>query len=157
MNPMGRDGAVRAAGVVVFTGPPGRERFLLLRNPLHREWGFPKGHLEEGEEDLAGALREAREETGIEEIEIEPGFRVEIRYPVLRGGRGRVGEAGLEKKVVYFLGRSPGEAHALSAEHDRSEWFTPSQALGRLKHGNLRAVARRAAAHLRRAARTKVR
>ena len=148
-----RGGSVRAAGMVVVTGLAGRERFLLLRNSLHREWGFPKGHLEAGEDDLAGALRELREETGIRRIEVDPCFREEVSYRVGRGGRGHGEETGLGKTVVYFLGRSPDGTLRLSSEHDRSGWFTPRQAIERLKHGNLRQVARRAAARLERAAR----
>jgi bis(5'-nucleosidyl)-tetraphosphatase len=137
--------------VILYTGPAGEERFLLLHNPLHREWGFPKGHLEEGEDDVSGARRETREETGIEAFDLDPEFRVEIRYRVRRGTVHHPEEAGLEKQVVYFLGRSPGETHRLSSEHDRSGWFSARETLERLEHGNLREVARKALAHLRRA------
>ncbi len=135
--------------MILYTGPAGEERFLLLHNPVHREWGFPKGHLEEGEDDVTGALREAREETGIESFDLDREFRIEIRYRVRRGSAHESADAGLEKRVVYFLGRSPGESHRLSSEHDRSGWFSARETLERLEHGNLREVARKALAHLR--------
>lgn len=146
-----RSGPPRAAGVILYRGPAGKERFLLLHNPLHGEWGFPKGHLEEGEDDVTGARRETREETGIDAFDLDPEFRVEIRYRVRPGTTRRAETEGLEKQVVYFLGRSPVEAHRLSSEHDRSGWFSARETLERLGHENLREVARKAIAHLRRA------
>ena len=47
-----------------------KERVLIVKNrpdPVRGGdgyWGFPKGHLEEGENPLQAALREVREETG---------------------------------------------------------------------------------------------
>ncbi|MBI1809511.1 MAG: NUDIX domain-containing protein [Gemmatimonadetes bacterium] len=38
--------------------------FLLIRDS-YRNWGFPKGHLEEGEDPDRAALREVSEETGL--------------------------------------------------------------------------------------------
>jgi 8-oxo-dGTP pyrophosphatase MutT (NUDIX family) len=43
-----------------------KERFLLLYHPQFCKWLPPGGHLEEGETPPEGALRELREETGIE-------------------------------------------------------------------------------------------
>ncbi|MHB1223796.1 MAG: NUDIX hydrolase [Gemmatimonadaceae bacterium] len=54
---------ISAGGVVVrmeSTGP----HFLLIRDS-YRNWGFPKGHLEDGERADAAALREVSEETGL--------------------------------------------------------------------------------------------
>jgi len=44
----------------------GEERLLLLRQPPGRGWTLPAGLLERGETPVAGACREAAEETGIE-------------------------------------------------------------------------------------------
>ena len=53
----------RAAGIVVLRRVQGDWRILLLR--AFRNWDFPKGRIEAGEEPLAAALRETREETGL--------------------------------------------------------------------------------------------
>jgi 8-oxo-dGTP pyrophosphatase MutT (NUDIX family) len=53
-----------SAGGVVFRRGGDGPFFLLIRDS-YRNWGFPKGHLEEGEEPDRAALREVSEETGL--------------------------------------------------------------------------------------------
>ena len=57
-----------SAGGVVFRVPPGEEPLFLLIRDSYRNWGFPKGHLEKEERPEAAALREVREETGLDEL-----------------------------------------------------------------------------------------
>jgi 8-oxo-dGTP diphosphatase len=55
------------AGAIVVRPGKGEPRILLVtarRNP--NNWIFPKGHIEEGETRKDAALREAREEAGID-------------------------------------------------------------------------------------------
>jgi 8-oxo-dGTP pyrophosphatase MutT (NUDIX family) len=52
--------------VVVRSGPTGW-LFLLLR--AYRNWDFPKGVVEPGEDPLAAARREVREETLIRDLQ----------------------------------------------------------------------------------------
>ncbi|MBB6092881.1 8-oxo-dGTP pyrophosphatase MutT (NUDIX family) [Povalibacter uvarum] len=56
-----------SAGVVVARETSDGWRFLLLRAFNH--WDFPKGMVESGEEPLAAAIREVREESLIEDLE----------------------------------------------------------------------------------------
>ena len=55
-----------SAGVVVVRRTPAGWRFLLLR--AYRNWDFPKGVVEPGEEPLAAARREVTEETLIDDL-----------------------------------------------------------------------------------------
>jgi 8-oxo-dGTP pyrophosphatase MutT (NUDIX family) len=55
-----------SAGVVVVRRTPAGPRLLLLR--AYRNWDFPKGQVEPGEQPLEAALRETREETGIDDL-----------------------------------------------------------------------------------------
>ena len=53
-----------SAGGVVYRLHDGRALFLLIRDS-YQNWGFPKGHLEEGERPADAARREVEEETGL--------------------------------------------------------------------------------------------
>ena len=56
-----------SAGVVVVRREGDDWLYLLLRAFNH--WDFPKGMVEEGEEPLAAAIREVREESTIEDLD----------------------------------------------------------------------------------------
>jgi 8-oxo-dGTP pyrophosphatase MutT (NUDIX family) len=61
----------RSAGGVVLRWFDGVPSVLLIRDP-YRNWGLPKGHLEEGEDTQQAAVREVAEETGLDQLEIGP-------------------------------------------------------------------------------------
>jgi 8-oxo-dGTP pyrophosphatase MutT (NUDIX family) len=63
--------AVCVAGIVPARRSETGWRLLVLR--AHSEWDFPKGRIESGEKPLEAALREAEEETGITDLELEFG------------------------------------------------------------------------------------
>ena len=54
---------IRKAGTLVFDQE--LQHLLLIHDRRSNKWGPPKGHLEEGETPLTGALRELEEETGL--------------------------------------------------------------------------------------------
>lgn len=55
----------RSYGMIPFRVHNGEIEFLLVRQTQGRHWSFPKGHAKFGEEPLAAAFRELREETGL--------------------------------------------------------------------------------------------
>jgi 8-oxo-dGTP pyrophosphatase MutT (NUDIX family) len=59
--------ASRACGAVVFRRSDQGIRLLLLR--AYKNWDFPKGLVEPGENELDAAKREVREETGLAELD----------------------------------------------------------------------------------------
>ncbi len=56
-----------SAGGVVFRCESGDLKVLLILDG-HGNWGFPKGHLESGEDALGAARREIAEETGLTDL-----------------------------------------------------------------------------------------
>ena len=64
-------GRTLSAGVVVVRRVDDGWRVLLLR--IYNYWDCPKGEIEPGEDPLAAALREVREETTIDDLEFQWG------------------------------------------------------------------------------------
>ncbi|HXH09879.1 MAG TPA: NUDIX domain-containing protein [Alphaproteobacteria bacterium] len=131
-------GLIRASGVVVYYLEDDEPQFLLIRSRRDRSWGFPKGHLIDGEDILQGAMRELWEETGIREVSLVHGFTEHITYRVNRAGRFR------RKTVTYFLGRVDTPVVRLSEEHSEHRWAVVEDARKLLSFDNLRALVTRA-------------
>ena len=72
--PVHEDGAtaarteVRAAGGVLWRRVDGQVRVAVVHRPRYDDWSLPKGKLEPGELDVAGAVREVAEETGFSSV-----------------------------------------------------------------------------------------
>ncbi len=136
-----------AAGVLLWRGTQAAPEFLLLRNARHGTWGFAKGHLEDGEDLVGGALRECREETSLalNPADLLPQFADTSIYLTAGGKR---------KRVVLFLAARPTQDAAVmrSHEHDAHEWWTLETAMTRLAYEELRRSLVRAASRLAREA-----
>ena len=55
------------------------EKVLLVYEKDRNFWGFPKGHVEEGENEIETALREVKEEVGLD-VEIDIKKRYTLNY-----------------------------------------------------------------------------
>ncbi len=107
----------RSAGVVVVRRAAPGWRFLILR--AYRNWDFPKGLIEPGEAPFAAAVRETREETGIEDLVFRWGEDFRETEPYARN-----------KIARYYL-----------AETDANELTLPvNLELGRAEHHEYRWV-----------------
>lgn len=111
-----------SAGVVVVRRGPADWLFLMLR--AYRNWDFPKGMVEPGEDPLAAARREVREETRIEDLEFKWG-------EVYR----ETGPYGNRKFARYYLAATRTESVALPVNAE----------LGRPEHNEWRWMGREAA------------
>jgi len=106
-----------AAGAIVIRGSDGR--LLLLHERTEDRWCFPKGHVDPGESLAQAAVREVREETGLNDIAlIEELCEISYRFYAPKVGHN------VYKSTVYFLARTlAGEVHPESL-FDRYEWVT---------------------------------
>lgn len=132
----------RAAGMILFRrGAAGRE-YLLIRNRNGGHWGFPKGRLEPGEDELAAAQREVGEEVGIRQWGLQPGFKERLAYRFIRD------RAWVNKEVTLFLAATAEAGAPEGREVEDLEWLPLPAALARLPHPEQRAALRRADAFL---------
>ena len=105
-----------SAGVVVVREVGDSARLLLLR--AYRDWDFPKGQVEPGEDALAAAIRETREETGIDDLEFAWGHEYSETAPYAR-----------DKVARYYVARTRAERIVLPVnptlgqpEHHEYRW-----------------------------------
>lgn len=129
----------RSAGGVVFRVPEGSEPVFLLIRDSYRNWGFPKGHLEDGELPDAAALREVREETGLAGLELRGEIETIDWYFRFRGR--------LIHKICHFYlmetsatATSPQRAEGITA----CRWMPIADALQTISYANAKAVLQRA-------------
>lgn len=127
-----------SAGVVVVRRDASRWLFLMLR--AYRNWDFPKGVVEPGEDPLAAARREVREETLVEDLELKWGEVYQETGPY---GRGKIARyylaATRTEKIVLPVSPELGRP-----EHNEWRWVELDVAL-RLASPRLQPVARWAA------------
>jgi bis(5'-nucleosidyl)-tetraphosphatase len=109
---------LKSCGVLIIRGEPIRE-FLLMRHA--DRWDLPKGHVDPGETEIQCALRELREETGIQatDLELIDGFRFETRYQV----RAKKSDRVYDKTLVIFLGHLRRDVPIAVTEHIGYKWF----------------------------------
>lgn len=104
----------KSCGAVIWQGTPAEHRYLLAQHGAGH-WSFPKGHVEKGENEKQTALREIKEETGLD-VALDTRFREVVTYYPMPE---------VIKDVVFFLARPTGGAeHAQEEEIARLGWFT---------------------------------
>jgi 8-oxo-dGTP diphosphatase len=102
---------------------------LVVHRPRYDDWSLPKGKCKPGEDDLACALREVREETG---LECEAGEELpSSEYSDERGRR---------KIVRYWAMRPLRGAFEPDDEVDEARWATRADAGGLLTYDRDRSV-----------------
>ena len=109
-----------AFGVIVFYEENGKVYFLVLQQ-VQGHWSFPKGHAEEGESKLETALRELKEETGIDKVElISNNVMINEEYVIKKEGK-----EDIHKTVEFFIGETS-EKNILIQENEifDHKWIT---------------------------------
>jgi 8-oxo-dGTP pyrophosphatase MutT (NUDIX family) len=107
---------ILSAGVVVVRGEEAQRRYLLLR--AYRNWDFPKGMVEAGEDPLQAAIREVEEETSITDLKFHWGYDYRETPPYARGKVARYYVAETMRSEIHL----PVNPELGRPEHDEYLW-----------------------------------
>ena len=117
----------KSCGALVFRRFHGNTELLLIKHANGGHWSFPKGHVESGETEVETALREIKEETGIDVI-IDPSFREVISYSPKKD---------TQKDVIYFIARAQNYDYTPQEEEiAQSKWVEINRAHTILTYDN---------------------
>ena len=118
---------VRAAGTVLWrraAAADGGIEVALIHRPRYDDWSLPKGKLKRGEDFAAAAVRETREETGLDCV---LGAPLPATY---------YWADGRPKEVRYWAAQAASgtEPFTPNREVDRMVWLSPEEAHPHLTH-----------------------
>ncbi len=123
----------KSSGAVIFRDTPEGIVFLLLHYPSGH-WDFVKGKMEKGENPLDTVVREAKEETGISDLNFVEGFEENIEYDFQFEGEL------IHKKVVFYLAKTNTEKITISHEHLDFVWLDYKSALEKTTYQNAKSA-----------------
>jgi len=90
---------------------------VVVHRPVHADWSFPKGKLEEGETFETAALREVQEETGLL-----------CRLVRFMGHTDYIDRKGRPKAVAYWIMAAEGGVFGANEEVDEMRWVSLAEA-----------------------------
>jgi uncharacterized protein involved in tolerance to divalent cations/ADP-ribose pyrophosphatase YjhB (NUDIX family) len=129
-----------SAGGVMYRKNSDQIQIALIH--VRNRWGLPKGHVEEGERIEETALREVREETGLEGRVVKKlgDIRYAYRDTTKEGEPIRI-----YKRVHFYLLRYlKGDVRDHDHEVDEARWFPMDQVIKNLKFATERKMVHRA-------------
>jgi len=117
----------KSCGCIVFNNGK-----VLIEKSLHGFYGFPKGHIEEGETYEECAVRETFEETGIK-VFIDPKYSFKVTYLL---------QEKYPKQVIYFIAFLNGsdQIEIQESEVESACWVDVSKVREMLSFENLKSL-----------------
>lgn len=105
------------------------KKVLLVYEKNGNFWGFPKGHMEEGENEVETALREVKEEVGLD-VEIDVTKRYSLNYII--GDK-------IDKTTVLYIAIPKNEnLKKQESEIEDIKWYDFNEALNTITFENLK-------------------
>ncbi len=131
-----------SAGGVVYRRDTTGYDIIVVQRARHGDWSLPKGHIEPGETREQAALREVKEEAGLDARIIAPLGEIVYFY--------HHPSAGLTRKTVhyYLMEATGGELARPSWEVSEVRWVPIEEAHNLLSYDNDKGIVRKAAAML---------
>lgn len=137
----------KSAGAIIFRKENGNTYYLLLRY-RSGHWEFPRGHIEEGETQEQAARREIKEETGIKDLKIIPGFREYTKFLFKKTYNLKPEEKKkppwIFKLVYFFLAETVTKSVMLDEENTGFLWLPYEQALKKITYKPAKTVFKKA-------------
>lgn len=135
-----------SAGGVVFRGEKERIEVVIVSVGGQNRWQLPKGLVEKGEKPEITAVREAREEAGVESEIVQHLETIEYWFAGLDGGE----RVRFHKRVHFYLLRYvTGDTGDHDWEVNEARWIPIEEATRQLTFDSERRVMERAAQLLR--------
>ena len=122
----------KSCGVLVLRQQEEELYVVLLRHRFGGHWSFPKGHVEAGESERQTALREVREETGVQRLRpvTEEIYSLEVLTVDGHEKHGRYVPSHLHLNVTYLLEAEEEQPLRIcEAENSGVAWFSLADAL----------------------------
>ena len=130
-----------SAGGIIFND---KGQVLLTKHSQNHHWSFPKGLIDPGQTSEQAALREVKEEGGVEaEIVDKIGYNKYVY--TLNGGLPAGRQEKIFKVVTYFLMKYiSGDPQDHDWEVEEAGWYEPQEALKQLTFPQDKALLKKA-------------
>ncbi len=119
-----------SAGAFVYRKRASSIELLLLKRKGSDAYDLPKGHIEKGENAVQAAVREIKEETGLDATFL-PYFQTSTHYIFTRK------KVRISKSVKFFISRAQSNKVTISNEHKGYTWCGIDKAAALLKYKDL--------------------
>jgi len=130
-----------SAGGVVFRGEKDRREVVIVSVGGQNRWQLPKGLVDKGEKPETAAVREAREEAGVDSEVVQHIETIEYWYAGLDGGE----RVRFHKRVHFYLLRyMEGDTRDHDWEVNEARWVPIDDATRQLTFDSERRVMERA-------------
>ena len=124
----------KSCGMIIFRKEESLLKVLMVHH-TQGHWGFPKGHVEEGETETETAIRETLEETGVKAMVVGD-FREVLTYYV---------KDNVLKDVVFFIGESESDDIVPQlTEVSEASFVEINQAIKLIEHDDVKEVLKKA-------------